>query len=96
MLGWRSPLTFGSAAFHTVAFAGLDAFAGLRDEVRKNKADPAKVKEAVAKATAIREKEAAAFAKLSGDMKTNVAAMTKATAAVEKGMGGAFLQTSTR
>merc|ERR1719162_1815365 len=27
-------------------------------------------------------------------MKTNVAAMTKATAAVEKGMGGAFLQTS--
>merc|ERR1719162_1722251 len=48
-----------------------------------------------AKATAIREKEAAAYAKESGEFKTNIAAMTKATAAVSKGMGGAFLQTST-
>jgi septal ring factor EnvC (AmiA/AmiB activator) len=55
----------------------------------------AAAKEAVAKATALREKEAAAFAKESGEDKTNIAAMKKATAAVEKGMGGAFLQTST-
>jgi peptidoglycan hydrolase CwlO-like protein len=54
----------------------------------------AAAKEAVAKATGIREKEAAAFAKESGESKTNLAAMKKATAAVEKGMGGAFLQTS--
>merc|ERR1719281_2176151 len=54
----------------------------------------AAAKEAVAKATALREKEAAAFAKLSGDYKTNIAAMQKATAAISKGMGGAFLQTS--
>merc|ERR1719502_502196 len=54
----------------------------------------AAAKAAVAKATALREKEAAAFAKLSGDYKTNIAAMQKATAAISKGMGGAFLQTS--
>merc|ERR1719331_2958436 len=51
-------------------------------------------KAAVAKATSLREKEAAAFAKESGDFKTNLAAMKKATAAISKGMGGAFLQTS--
>merc|ERR1740138_1805057 len=50
---------------------------------------------AVASATSLREKEAAAFAKESGEMKTNIAAMKKATAAIEKGAGGAFLQTST-
>jgi len=55
----------------------------------------AEAKAAVAKATAIREKEAAAFAQESGEFKTNIAAMTKATAAVSKGMGSAFLQTST-
>jgi len=54
----------------------------------------AAAKEAVAKATALREKEAAAFAKESGEDKTNIAAMQKATAAISKGMGGAFLQTS--
>jgi len=55
----------------------------------------AEAKATVAKATAIREKEAAAYAKESGDMNTNIAAMKKATAAIEKGAGGAFLQTST-
>merc|ERR1719502_1869918 len=54
----------------------------------------AAAKAAVAKATALREKEAAAFAKVSSDFKTNLAAMKKATAAISKGMGGAFLQTS--
>merc|ERR1719487_708210 len=54
----------------------------------------AAAKAAVAKATALRQKEASAFAKESGDFKTNIAAMKKATAAISKGMGGAFLQTS--
>merc|ERR1719377_199232 len=54
----------------------------------------AAAKEAMAIATALREKEAKAFAKESGDDKTNIAAMKKATAAIEKGMGAAFLQTS--
>merc|ERR1719399_1806161 len=48
----------------------------------------------MAEATALREKEAAAFAKESGELKTNIAALTKAVAALEKGMAGAFLQTS--
>jgi len=47
----------------------------------------------MAEATGIREKEAAAFAKESGDLKTNLAAIAKAVAALEKGAGGAFLQT---
>merc|ERR1719235_1738559 len=55
----------------------------------------AAAKAAVAKATALREKEAAAYAKTSSDYKTNLAAMKQATAAISKGMGGAFLQTST-
>jgi len=54
----------------------------------------AEAKAAVASATALREKEASAYAKESGDFKTNIAAMKKATAAIEKGAGGAFLQTS--
>jgi len=53
----------------------------------------AAAKEAVAKATAIREKEAGVFAKAKGEADTNIAAIKKATAAVAKGMGGAFLQT---
>ena len=47
-------------------------------------------------ATAIREKEAAAFAKESGDLKTNITAVGKAVAALEKGVkgqSGGFLQT---
>lgn len=48
----------------------------------------------MAQATTLREKEAAAFAKESADLKTNIAAIGKAVAALEKGAGGAaFLQT---
>merc|ERR1719182_485419 len=63
-------------------------------ELKSAQESRAAAKDAVAKATALREKEAAAFAKTSGDFKTNIAATKKATAAIEKGMGGAFLQTS--
>merc|ERR1712079_950973 len=52
-------------------------------------------KAAIAKATGIRDKEAAAFAKDSADKKTNIAALKKAIAAIEAGMAGKFLQTST-
>jgi hypothetical protein len=52
-------------------------------------------KTAMAEGKALREKEAAAFAKESGDFSTNIAAMGKAIAALEKGAGGSFLQTST-
>jgi septal ring factor EnvC (AmiA/AmiB activator) len=87
------------------ATAAIDALKSTVEEtdsvLKQTKADlktaqdnRAEAKASVAKATGIREKEAQAFAKESGEMKTNIKAMLKATAAVEKGMGGAFLQTS--
>merc|ERR1719503_282513 len=50
-------------------------------------------KDAIATATALREKEAATYAKVSGDYKANIAAMGKALTAIENGATG-FLQTS--
>jgi len=67
--------------------------AQLEADLKQHKSDRADAKDAVAKATGIREKEAATFAKDSGDAKTNIAAMGKAIAALEKGATG-FLQTS--
>jgi len=65
----------------------------LKADLKQHKKDRADAKGAVASATAIREKEAAEFAKTSSEYQTNIAAMTKAIAALEKGMTG-FLQTS--
>jgi len=61
-------------------------------DLAQHKTDRADAKEAVAKATAIRKKEAGAFAKESADAETNIAAISKAVAAIEKGSAG-FLQT---
>jgi len=66
----------------------------LEADLKAHKADRAAAKEAIAKATALREKEATAFAKESGDLKTNLDALAKAIPAIEKGMGSAFLQTT--
>merc|ERR1719160_1567807 len=66
----------------------------MKSDLKQAQTDRAEAKAAMAKATAIREKEAAAFAQESSEFKTNIAAMKKATAAISKGMGGAFLQTS--
>jgi len=62
------------------------------EELKQHKQDRADAKEAVESATAQREKEAAEFAKLSGDLKANIAACEKAIAAISKGMAGSFLQ----
>merc|ERR1719162_2814636 len=67
---------------------------GLKADLKTAQSDRTEAKSAVARATALREKEAAAFAKESSELKANIAATNKATAAIEKGMGGAFLQTS--
>merc|ERR1719486_348840 len=48
----------------------------------------------IAKSTAMREKDAAAFLKESTEDKSNLEALKKALAAIEKGMAGAFLQTN--
>jgi chromosome segregation ATPase len=67
----------------------------LDEDLKQHQADRSAAKAAMADATALRAKEAAAFEKSDSEAKTNIAATAKATAAVEKGMGSAFLQTKT-
>jgi len=67
--------------------------AQLKEDVKAHQNDRAAAKSAMAEATALREKEKAAFDKVESETKTNLAALVKATTAIEKGMGG-FLQTS--
>jgi hypothetical protein len=66
----------------------------LEADLEAHKADRAAAKEAIATATGIRNKEAGVYAKESGDLKTNIAALDKAIPAIENGMSG-FLQTNT-
>jgi predicted nucleic acid-binding Zn-ribbon protein len=61
-------------------------------DIKKHKQDRKDAKDALEKAIALRQKEANAYAKASGEMKTNLSAMTQAIAAISKGMEGAFLQ----
>merc|ERR1719313_3058411 len=65
----------------------------LKLDVEQHKKDRADAKAAMAEATAVREKEAAAFAKENAEFLANIDAITRAIAALEKGMAG-FLQTS--
>merc|ERR1719287_353063 len=65
----------------------------LEKDLTQHKADREEAKSAIATATALRNKEAAAYAKDKSDMDTNIAAMGKAVTALEKGASG-FLQTS--
>merc|ERR1719298_82098 len=65
----------------------------LKEDVAAHQADRAAAKEAIAKATAIREKEAAAFAKETAELTAFLNALDKAIAALEKGVSGGFLQT---
>lgn len=62
-------------------------------ELVNHKADRADAEEAIEKATAMRKKEANAFAKESGETKSNIDALGKAIAAISKGLGDSFLQT---
>merc|ERR1719353_1310093 len=68
--------------------------AQLEEDLKAHQEDRAAAEEAMAKATEIREKEAAAFAKENAEDKANLDALNKAIAAIEKGMSGGFLQTS--
>jgi len=67
----------------------------LDEDIKQHQADRSAAKTAMAEATALRKKEADAYAKESAEDSANIAATEKATAAIEKGMGSAFLQTST-
>merc|ERR1719217_927810 len=67
--------------------------AQLEEDITNHQNDRAAAKAAMAKATALREKEAAAFAKEHAEAVANIEAAKKATAAISKGMAGGFLQT---
>merc|ERR1719498_1496623 len=66
----------------------------LEPELKEAQVSRVEAKDAIAKATALREKEAKAFAKTKSDADANIGALDKAIPAIEKGMGGTFLQTS--
>merc|ERR1740133_415117 len=66
----------------------------LKEDLKSHQTDRAAAKAAMAEATNIRAKEAAAFAAEKAEIDANIAAVAKATAAVEKGMSGSFLQTN--
>jgi len=65
----------------------------LKADLAKAQSDRSAAKSAMAEATAIREKQAGEFAAEKSEADTNIAALGKAVAALEKGMAGAFLQT---
>jgi chromosome segregation ATPase len=67
--------------------------ATLKEELKTAQTERSAAKQAMADATAVREKEHAAYVKESTELKTNVAAVNKAVSAIESGMAGAFLQT---
>jgi len=67
--------------------------AQLKEDIKQAQMDRGAAKEAIASATALREKEAAAYAKESSEVGADLAALKKAVAAIEAGMGSAFLQT---
>merc|ERR1719460_1813320 len=69
--------------------------AQLDGELIEHKKDREATNQDLAKATAIREKEHAEYLELTGESKENLDAMTSAIAALEKGMGGGFLQSKT-
>jgi len=82
------------ASLETLLKEGKEQMEQLEADLKEHEASRTEAKEAMAAATALREKEAAAFAKFSEDSKTNLAALAKAIPAIETGMAGAFLQTT--
>jgi len=67
----------------------------LEADIKQHRADRDAAKAAMSEATAIREKEAAAYAAENAEAMANIDAIEKAVAAISKGMAGTFLQTGT-
>jgi len=74
--------------------SGEERKAQTEADLKEHQGSRAEAEDTMATATALREKEAGEYAKEKSDLETNVAAIGKAVAALEKGMGGAFLQTT--
>merc|ERR1719253_530940 len=66
----------------------------LEADLKAAQENRVEAKDAIAKATALRDKESAAFDKVKNDAEANIGALSKAIPAIEKGMGSAFLQTT--
>jgi len=66
----------------------------LESELKDAQVSRVEAKDTIAKATALREKEAKAFAAKKAESEANIGALSKAIPAIEKGMAGAFLQTA--
>merc|ERR1719478_479598 len=67
----------------------------LDGDLKQHQADRDAAKATVREATALRAKEAKSFAASEAEHNSNIAAIEKAVAALEKGMAGSFLQTTT-
>jgi septal ring factor EnvC (AmiA/AmiB activator) len=65
----------------------------MKEELKQAQTDRSAAKAAMAEATALREKEAAAYGKFNDEMTANIAAVAKAIKVIDAGMGGGFLQT---
>merc|ERR1719346_311268 len=65
----------------------------LQEDTSAAQADRDAAKAAMAEATSIRDKESAAYAAFKAEYSTNIEAISKAVAALEKGVAGSFLQT---
>jgi len=68
--------------------------AQLKEDLAQHKQDREAAGTAIKEAESIRAKEKAEFDKLSAEDSSNIAAIKKAVAALEKGMAGSFLQTA--
>jgi len=66
----------------------------LQSELKDAQVNRVEAKDSITKATALREKEAKAFSAKKSELDANIGALSKAIPAIEKGMSGAFLQTS--
>eukprot|EP00811_Abedinium_folium_P002690 NODE_1246_length_2548_cov_10.465097.p1 GENE.NODE_1246_length_2548_cov_10.465097~~NODE_1246_length_2548_cov_10.465097.p1 ORF type:complete len:709 (-),score=233.86 NODE_1246_length_2548_cov_10.465097:330-2456(-) len=67
--------------------------AQLEEDLKQHRASREAAKTSMTEATAIREKDAAAYAKLKADLDANIKALMQALAALSKGVSGGFLQT---
>jgi len=67
--------------------------AQFKEDLKQHQVDRAAAKEAVASASALRDKEMADYTKEASETSANVAAINSAVTALEKGMSGGFLQT---
>jgi len=65
----------------------------LQSDLKQHKLDLAEQKSALSRATALRKKDAATYTKEDTEATANIAALTKADAAVTKGLSKSFLQT---